>query len=1526
MFTFVLETANTLDTQKTSNDIRESLQKLQEEIDYTLIASKIPQQYRGLNNLSFLKSIPWFCVFDLFDQKSRTDGLYYILNETNDSARVSAKNLGDFNDPTTDLSKRVTTWILRDQLMHESDWTRYSKKCLYKALSTCYDGSLARKHWVFLCLSDECLAETADVIDYLFTILGKDANKYITIISEKKEIGEKIIKYLKDSIRKDLKYPCSFFGMPLDLLKTNVREMLGPNNFHDPKATTDLPHLGGLTAVLNKRINSLTHLEVYCPKSSLTPSVKEIKEARDDFYKGDAIQQVNLFHRHDIERTLQDKLTRQIDSRLKKLSSLYEQEYTGFVETVNLSYEPGSGATTLCRRILWDKRETYRCAVVKTIETDITDYQINELQKFSYETGSSFIPPVLILVDKFPEQNVFRLIDKLSERKTKCVLLNTIPITNVVMGSEDDNAELSQLDDVEIERVKKILVDVEDKDDEKKRAAEERLKRERRFIWLGLELFGRQCVDIEDRLSNHIQQFISYSITNRLQDAYEMILYFCCFLDYYSKGQFIYPHSCILDILDENYGLDNECTDQIVYIHDKFGGLLLEDYSGTGCYRGWRPAHFLVGEVIRKKMDLVTTVKKFFTERKNNDTYAKKNLIKNIVHTCLQRDSIYKNSPTSEDDPDLTIEEDDFGEKQKYSTLLLDAMHHHTSESEMTNALDILIAINVNVETDEQKAHSSQQLARILAYEVGVKKISHKDASLLSQLSLPCIDQISTDSSASGFEVAHQVINLAVTLQPHYAPHLVTKGTFFKTELQSKLLETNRPDFASRKLQDFVEEAINITKKGISLYNSALEKTPHDDTYLYAMIGKIQIIIILLEIFKNLPCFSVGGQRPDESFKLYMTFGKHPEELNSTLSEDDLKYFLSLRTTPSQLLDELFEATEERRKQLLKKHKMQKIKNANRRGEFLRKKFYDVTKLDRTPLANNNRVSKEDIVQDILYKHEETSYSGWKKLDLETINQIYEYSKQAIAKETTNDKVMLIYAKAALKQSNVVLDDLSEHVKNWCTKYPMSRWANLFNYMIKFPVPNGSLKANVPAVNHSIQICKSKARFPPNEYRKSSAEYFLGKGSGINAILPSHEFEDSSKKQEMKTANGGRRRDVRDTQFWRSKDVYKKLERLCGQKVLGKKGVLDYTGVEIMFDNERYPKESRDDLWFCLGFTLNGPYAYDPVDEDTFNTIKQGFSEEKKMYSDAINSRACSPKTSEKASKLATPTTSTSPLPSNSTVRLPKRPGKEMTSRERNKDAWKTNENQRKQGFSEEDIVCSDATNSRVCSTKTSEKASKSGAPTFSTSPLSSDFTISPKRPGKEVTSSARNKDSLETNENQRKQGFSEEDIVCSDATNSRVCSPKTSEKASKSDDFTISPKRPGKEMTSRARNKDTWKTNKKLTLRIHTPDGHQLSLEPQRIDPKGRVMHAAQVTGAPKSVICKIPSERCSSGKCAFAHPTMDDPIKQTVCILCTKNNQDSCNKKIEHAEHIYDLGQFLNMSGEFWRERGAYYRLDKI
>ena len=40
----------------------------------------------------------------------------------------------------------------------------------------------------------------------------------------------------------------------------------------------------------------------------------------------------------------------------------------------------------------------------------------------------------------------------------------------------------------------------------------------------------------------------------------------------------------------------------------------------------------------------------------------------------------------------------------------------------------------------------------------------------------------------------------------------------------------------------------------------------------------------------------------------------------------------------------------------------------------------------------------------------------------------------------------------------------------------------------------------------------------------------------------------------------------------------------------------------------RYPHESRDELWFCLGFTITGPYAYDPIDKDTYREIQEKFN------------------------------------------------------------------------------------------------------------------------------------------------------------------------------------------------------------------------------------------------------------------------------------------------------------------------------
>lgn len=235
----------------------------------------------------------------------------------------------------------------------------------------------------------------------------------------------------------------------------------------------------------------------------------------------------------------------------------------------------------------------------------------------------------------------------------------------------------------------------------------------------------------------------------------------------------------------------------------------------------------------------------------------------------------------------------------------------------------------------------------------------------------------------------------------------------------------------------------------------------------------------------------------------------------------------------------------------------------------LRKQFYLVTKLDRTHLSDDASC-QEDIVKDILSKHDETPFSSWKTLPDATVADIYKILNNAIRKTQVSNIGMLMCARAALQlHVKPSIQELSDHVTLWCKKFSSSVWAHLFSYMVHFLVPNGSLKTNLSLAKISISFCNSHST---KGNRRSGAEYLLGKGRGTDAIIRPYELSEN-------------RQDLYGTKFWKSKEVVARLERLRGRKV--GKGVLKYREIEILFDNERYPKESRDDLWFCLGFTVN---------------------------------------------------------------------------------------------------------------------------------------------------------------------------------------------------------------------------------------------------------------------------------------------------------------------------------------------------
>ena len=122
-------------------------------------------------------------------------------------------------------------------------------------------------------------------------------------------------------------------------------------------------------------------------------------------------------------------------------------------------------------------------------------------------------------------------------------------------------------------------------------------------------------ITIEKRLQNHINSTLDFMGDS--QEIHEMVLNFCCFLHYYSDCRAILPHPVASDFLYEASNETKEDCALMEHVHKIFGGLLLDDFNETNGYHGWRPAHSLVSEVVKSRMNIEdTAILLSYTQRK----------------------------------------------------------------------------------------------------------------------------------------------------------------------------------------------------------------------------------------------------------------------------------------------------------------------------------------------------------------------------------------------------------------------------------------------------------------------------------------------------------------------------------------------------------------------------------------------------------------------------------------------------------------------------------------------------------------------------------------------------------------------------------------------------------------------------------------------------------------------------------------------------------------------------------------------
>ena len=135
-------------------------------------------------------------------------------------------------------------------------------------------------------------------------------------------------------------------------------------------------------------------------------------------HKREAFNQVQ---RRDVNKSLSDKVG-------SKLNSSSSKDGINSVVTITIFHQPGCGASTSARQVLWDFHRKLRCIIVhRAIQPTVKE--IVEVRQFGYAKDEDQIPPVLVLLDALDDIEVIDLIAQL-ENETKdndcltCIILH----------------------------------------------------------------------------------------------------------------------------------------------------------------------------------------------------------------------------------------------------------------------------------------------------------------------------------------------------------------------------------------------------------------------------------------------------------------------------------------------------------------------------------------------------------------------------------------------------------------------------------------------------------------------------------------------------------------------------------------------------------------------------------------------------------------------------------------------------------------------------------------------------------------------------------------------------------------------------------------------------------------------------------------------------------------------------------------------------------------------------------------------
>ncbi|XP_039990696.1 sterile alpha motif domain-containing protein 9-like [Xiphias gladius] len=1157
-----------------------------------------------LEHLDFLKEIKLFAVLD-FDPESDVNGTcsfyrgdrianlhYPRMYTTQESVTAIIGKLNLF---------KQTSWIFcngrvneeddTDKPLTPSEWLKKRSGDVNNMVSLLCNPDLLSKDRLLVFILHSPVTDISSPILETFcaiyrTLEGVDN---MLCICKNSNIFSHWQHLIKVRCKEDITSIC-IHELSLNEISSTIKKLKEPQT---QSSMRFLPSTGSSSVLLAKKDEELmTVLDILCENEcqnteiETKDSFQEFKmKIEEDFYRGGQVSWWNFY--------LSEKKDSLPFIKRDKFNELHDlitpvEGYKFPCVMINLFHHPGCGGTTLAMHVLWNLRHKFRCAVVKNNMATNNEIASQVMMLLTYgKQEQSRYTPVLLLVDNCDDVEDLKqcILNSVRQRHNSLMVI----ILNCERSQFPDESSMSS-------RIANVFITNKLSVKEQSLFSEklEQLKNYHRKP----ETFYAFMI----MTNNFSEAYITKVVSNIVKDLdittqKGRLFSFLALLNRYVNGSHM-----SLSLCEELLGIGNalwkkETLDDEMNPYSTLMITFTVEEHGT-----YRAVRFLHQMIARKCLEFLT--------KKYKVSLAE--IVINILHcdrlykSCMGKDFLVQNIQS------MLITRHRKAQGDDKDTLFSPLIEDIDDEEGPDKIKEVL-------EGATERFDRSATLPQALARHFCLKEKDFKSALKWA------LDAQGKNSNSYIADTVGQVYKSHLKKEIEHSEHPTPEALDKCLTLGFKAVNAFRDSQELAKKDEQVDPFDLYTRKRPKSYN------------ISGYVGETEVMMALLDIIKDIPLFA-ASERHKRDQMLQFLRDHHPlsnlyDHSNTTMNQfvavliDHEKFLISLKSRLKEMFC-FFETYFQYLKPRSQERELADERHKRKVSEYFKRYIQIFSSSEEEKASETASKPKLSLHQTIV---EQRYYLEMKRADsfagllqclsdksgmemehiLKKWQFIFDNSPRGCVTDTVNfilANIVLHNIKSSsklLKKYEDLVGLLNEELQKEGTHSKLTELYYL-SMLLMWPTQDRKLDNSATYKNISTYIASAKKSFHRRfshmfPARSSIAHFFLGKSSGLKRIVSKVRLDQMLKKEDSCSSQSSQSRNLhylwQSGAAWNEPEVQRKLLRIKGKSENGDIYV-NYGGnmkmqVRPVYLGDIRSGHSREDVSFYLGFTMEGPVAYD---------------------------------------------------------------------------------------------------------------------------------------------------------------------------------------------------------------------------------------------------------------------------------------------------------------------------------------------